>query len=457
MSFRLASVVLLSIVLGCGSSSDPEVDAGVADGALSDPGVDASLPDADAADTGPADTGGADAGCADADGDDVCDDDDVCPGFDDAIDVDSDGVPDGCDVCRGDDASGDADSDGVCDDIDACPGFDDAVDADSDGVPDDCDECRGDDASGDADSDDVCDDIDACPGFDDALDGDSDGAPDGCDVCRGDDASGDSDLDEVCDELDVCPGFDDALDADMDGSPDGCDVCRGDDASGDSDADAVCDDIDVCPGGDGTLLFETFESGAGSFTLNTGDFDGTTTDHSFVVNNAYAGGRGSFICFGIPYSVTAPPTPTQPVGVQNGPTSSYMHIASNALVASGVLSASYLPPVGSCVRQGSHFASTSDVDVTGMEEVELSFYWLNEGSPQARGQVYYSENGGTSWVQLVPAQVFHSQSTWTTSSARIPTRTSTIRLGFRFLNETGGPGDGPAFSVDDVRLECVQP
>lgn len=92
-----------------------------------------------------------------------------------------------------------------------------------------------------------------------------------------------------------------------------------------------------------------------------------------------------------------------------------------------------------------------------MEEVELSFYWLNEGSAQARGQVYYSENGGTSWVQLAPTQVFHSQSAWTTFSARLPTRLNTIRLGFRFLNETGVASSGPAFSVDDVRLECVQP
>ena len=40
-------------------------------------------------------------GCAeyqkDDDDDGVSDADDVCPGFDDAIDVDEDGIPDGCD------------------------------------------------------------------------------------------------------------------------------------------------------------------------------------------------------------------------------------------------------------------------------------------------------------------------------------------------------------------------
>lgn len=35
--------------------------------------------------------------CPDEDGDGVCDADDVCPGFDDTVDSDGDGIPDGCD------------------------------------------------------------------------------------------------------------------------------------------------------------------------------------------------------------------------------------------------------------------------------------------------------------------------------------------------------------------------
>ena len=36
----------------------------------------------------------------DADGDGVCDANDICPGFDDTIDSDNDGIPDGCDNCN---------------------------------------------------------------------------------------------------------------------------------------------------------------------------------------------------------------------------------------------------------------------------------------------------------------------------------------------------------------------
>lgn len=69
----------------------------------------------------------------DDDDDGVANDADACPGFDDNLDEDGDGVPDGCD--------GDDDGDGVADDDDNCatkpnPG---QADLDGDGVGDSCD------------------------------------------------------------------------------------------------------------------------------------------------------------------------------------------------------------------------------------------------------------------------------------------------------------------------------
>ena len=110
-------------------------------------------------------------GCIDdSDGDSVEDPNDVCWGFDDAIDVDNDSIPDGCDSFI------DSDSDGVADSIDLCPGFDDALDVDNDSIPDDCDVLLDNDSDGIANSDDMCE------GFDDSLDADEDGIPDGCDT-----------------------------------------------------------------------------------------------------------------------------------------------------------------------------------------------------------------------------------------------------------------------------------
>ena len=110
-------------------------------------------------------------GCIDdSDGDSVKDPNDVCWGFDDAIDVDSDSIPDGCDSFI------DSDLDGLVDSIDVCPGFDDALDVDNDSIPDDCDVLLDNDSDGIANSDDMCE------GFDDSLDADEDGIPDGCDT-----------------------------------------------------------------------------------------------------------------------------------------------------------------------------------------------------------------------------------------------------------------------------------
>ncbi|MGB5417249.1 thrombospondin type 3 repeat-containing protein, partial [Algibacter sp.] len=70
---------------------------------------------------------------ADADGDGVPDADDVCPGFDDNIDTDSDGTPDGCDD--------DDDDDTILDINDNCPltANTDQADGDNNGIGDVCD------------------------------------------------------------------------------------------------------------------------------------------------------------------------------------------------------------------------------------------------------------------------------------------------------------------------------
>ncbi|MEL6274507.1 MAG: T9SS type A sorting domain-containing protein, partial [Bacteroidota bacterium] len=103
----------------------------------------------------------------------------------------------------------DSDNDTVCDAEDQCPGFDDRLDDDEDGIPNDCDNCVG--SPGNA-----CNDGDACT-INDALNADCN--------CVG--VLQDSDNDTVCDGLDQCPGFDDRLDEDGDGTPDDCDSCNG--------------------------------------------------------------------------------------------------------------------------------------------------------------------------------------------------------------------------------------
>ena len=86
-------------------------------------------------------------GVSDSDGDGVSDNDDDCEGFDDNIDVDSDGVPDGCDPLI------DSDGDGIKDSDDVFPNNpSEWVDFDKDGT--------GDNADLDDDNDGVLDSVD---------------------------------------------------------------------------------------------------------------------------------------------------------------------------------------------------------------------------------------------------------------------------------------------------------
>ncbi|NQY10251.1 MAG: T9SS type A sorting domain-containing protein [Flavobacteriales bacterium] len=70
------------------------------------------------------------------------------------VDTDSDGISDACDACPND-ADNDADDDGACGDVDLCEGFDDILDSDGDGTPDGCDieECDNKDNNGNGEID----------------------------------------------------------------------------------------------------------------------------------------------------------------------------------------------------------------------------------------------------------------------------------------------------------------
>jgi len=102
--------------------------------------------------------------------------------FDLGCDGDDDGVPDQRDNCPNtpNPDQADADADGAGDACDACPGFDDRIDCNSNGVPDGCDirdgtseDCNAsgvpDECERDADGDGRIDDCDACPDSDRAA------------------------------------------------------------------------------------------------------------------------------------------------------------------------------------------------------------------------------------------------------------------------------------------------
>ena len=204
-----------------------------------------------------------------------------------------------------------------------------------------------------------------------------------------------------------------------------------------------------------TLFTETFESG-NKFTLNTSDLSASTTHNTWVLNNTFTGGSGTYMCpgFTIPYTIDS--TPAQPTGITNGPSSNYMHISSQAAINDGINCASYVPAVSACnITSGSNFSQiTTSVSTTGYSGIKFKFWWVCAGSSDAYGEVYYSLDNGTNWVSK--QSPFNNTSSWTLGSLSDTAwdNQPSILFAFRFVNNTTTSTTSavPAFSIDDITI-----
>jgi PKD repeat protein len=209
-----------------------------------------------------------------------------------------------------------------------------------------------------------------------------------------------------------------------------------------------------------TLFSETFDGASPAFTLNTADQSssvGTGGSNFWVVNNNYAGGSGSLICFGFPFNFTIPATASQPAGITNNPNSKYLHITSSAAASSSIFNACFTASDGLCNFDENNFAKmTNDISTIGFDSVEVSFYWLCAGGAQSYGEVYASINGGSTW-QLIsaPTAQYSGSSSWTQQkiSTALFAQKSSLRFGFRFVNAQTTTTSDPAFSVDDINIK----
>lgn len=208
-----------------------------------------------------------------------------------------------------------------------------------------------------------------------------------------------------------------------------------------------------------TIFSEDFEGGAGGFTLNTGDLGGTVgvgSDNYWVVNNVYTGGTATiqFCTILIGTSVPVGNVDPQPAGISSA-NGNYLHMLSEEAAGSGILNANYAAAVniGGCFPPGSHFVSmTNDIVTTPFTGVTLDFWWLNDGdNPNALGEVYYSTDGGTTWVQKT-GTTYQGITTWTNETLTDGAwdGQASLRFGFRFNNLVATAAADPGFSLDDI-------
>ena len=202
-----------------------------------------------------------------------------------------------------------------------------------------------------------------------------------------------------------------------------------------------------------TIYQETFETG-NTFTLNTSDLGASTTFNTWLMNNSYAGGSGTFVCQGFPFSFTVSNAPSQPVAIAGSPSSNYMHISAQAAISSGITCASYIPSDGgTCVSNQTNFSKmTASISTLGFTGVEFDFWWMCAGSVDAYGELYFSLDNGATWF-LEQSNLFNVTN-WTQTAIVDPIwdNQSNLMFAFRFVNSTASTAADPAFSVDQITV-----
>jgi len=207
-----------------------------------------------------------------------------------------------------------------------------------------------------------------------------------------------------------------------------------------------------------TVLYsEDFNGASPTFQLNSPDLGGVDqSSNVWVVNSSYIGGDFLVECLGFELPGTAINTPTQPAGIVLSPESKYLHITATQAIPQGINNCFFLAADGFCNFDESYFAKmTTNINTAGQSNVNLSFWWLCEGSTTNYGEVYYSIDGGASWVlETGGTGQYLGNSNWAFETISNPTYNNqpNLRFAFRFVNNSGGAAQDPAFGVDDVQV-----
>ena len=207
-----------------------------------------------------------------------------------------------------------------------------------------------------------------------------------------------------------------------------------------------------------TIYSENFNGASHSFSLNTPDVSSAATGYNpWLVNNSYTGGSGSLMCLGFPFAFNVGNTTAQPAGITGSPNSNYMHISSQEAINNGITCASYQSSDGLCFLDENYFsAMTNNMSTTGFNNVSFNFWWMCGGAAGTTyGEVYYSTDGGTTWILTTSPSQYLNSPTWQQASltdAAFDNQAS-IKFGFRFVNITATTGADPGFCIDDIVLE----
>lgn len=191
-----------------------------------------------------------------------------------------------------------------------------------------------------------------------------------------------------------------------------------------------------------TLLFvEDFdEISLNQFTLNGGGLT-NSGNNRWIINNSYDG-------LGIYANTPSQDSTVGGIGKIGTPGGNYMHIRD---YSSSPLNATYKPSNNS----DRWTVMKAGVCTYGYSRVILTFWWCTKGSDYAFGEVYYSIDGGVSWILTTNTDGFtkyNNMNKWkyTEVDMQQSINRDDLRFAFRWFNSNSDTTGELSFSVDDV-------
>ncbi len=185
------------------------------------------------------------------------------------------------------------------------------------------------------------------------------------------------------------------------------------------------------------LYQEDFNTSNAAFTLNSGGPSSGSGSNKWVINNQYNGNSV--------YPNTTPQNQTVSGTIAQAPNSPYLHVY-DELSAPATSNCNY----NSSMMSDNFAYMTNGFCTVGLTDIKFTFFYLAEGSSTDFGRVYYSIDGGASWVQCGQLQ-YNNQTLWKYEviSLAVFENQPDIRFGFRWTNNSSG-ASAMSFGIDDI-------
>jgi len=189
-------------------------------------------------------------------------------------------------------------------------------------------------------------------------------------------------------------------------------------------------------------IIEDFEDGLPSyFGLNSNGGSGL---NMWEVSNSYKG-------FGVYPNTTSQDSTEGGVGQIGSPNGNYLHIRN---VTDTVFNANYDPLLAS-----QRWAVMDTGFCTfGFTEIVLNFWWLAVGSPGDFGEVYFSIDGGLTWILTTNSvsglTKYNGKNKWNFArvSDTLMIDVPDLRFAFKWTNDGVNTNDSIPFAIDDVMI-----